>query len=157
MADLTEAEIFSCLAENFRLAAENCDKLARTPRRGPIYKELRDQLKLIEGAARQAAYWRSDSRWLKVGLDMAKCHRSVGDWLRGPKDPVTGQHRPIPPGQLNPLMKMMADSLRNLHRAAEDLRTKATGTTGTILPEAYRIPKPMRKTASGLIIPAGVQ
>jgi hypothetical protein len=73
MGALTEPEIFDCLRTNFRLAANLCVELATKPRKGPNYNKLREALKLIEGAARQAAYWRSDARWLQIGLQMAEC------------------------------------------------------------------------------------
>ena len=38
MGALTEVEIFSCMAENLRLAAQHADDLAVKPFKGPIYE-----------------------------------------------------------------------------------------------------------------------
>src|ERR1700751_4496145 len=63
----TEADIFD-LSENFRLAAEDCEKLARLPKKGRAYTSLRNKLELLEGACRQAVAWRDDARWLHIGM-----------------------------------------------------------------------------------------
>ena len=169
MGALTEVEIFSCLTSNFKLAAEHCEDLAKLPRKGPTYKKLRDELKLLEGACRQAAYWRQDARWLQIGLYMEEVHKRAGGWLRGYKNQA-GQHITIREGQLHPLFMKLADNLRKGQAAAERLRNRKTGIAGTILPKPMRAPhrdtRPVqvmlppsapgeRRTASGLIIPAG--
>lgn len=155
MGALTEREIFSCLSENFRLAAESCDELARVPAKGPVYLKLREQLKLIEGACRQAAYWRGDSRWLRVGLLMAEAHKRAGGWLRGIKDSKTGRTIKVAPGHLHPLFVMLGDNLRQARASAERLRTAATGRVGLILPPGYEVQGPRNRVGSGLILPAG--
>lgn len=140
MGQLTEQEIFDCLSTNFRLAAEDCEKLARLPRKGPTYTALRDRLGLLEGACRQAAAWREDSRWLTIGLYMAECHKRAGEWLRGIKV-APGQPRvKVAPGHMHPLFNKLAENLRSAHAMAEDFRTKATGKMGTILPEVQAAP-----------------
>lgn len=139
-AALTEVEIFDCLRTNFHLAAENCEKLAVRPKEGMIYRNLRDQLKLLEGACRQAAYWRGgDARWLKIGLYMAEAHKRAGDWLRGIKQP-DGSRTPLAPGHRHPLFMKLADNLRAAHARAEEYRTKKTGRIGPILPVAQEAP-----------------
>lgn len=160
MGDLTEPEIFDCLSDNFRKAAQLCEDLARHPRKGPNYLSLRDSLKLIEGACRQAAYWREDSRWLKIGLLMEEAHKRAGEWLRGVKMP-NGARVKLAEGHLHPCFVQLADNLRKGHAKAEEFRTRATGRLGTILPVVA--PGPHRDTrpvgyrrASGLFIPAGV-
>ncbi len=167
MAKLTEAEIFDCLETNFRLAAEHCEDLAKLPRKGPTYKKLCDELKLIEGACRQAAVWREDSRWLRLGLMMEEAHKRAGDWLRGIAQPGGGRI-PIAEGVRHPLFMKLAENLRAGLIRAQETRHNATHTRGIILPPT--LPGPHRDTVpvgwtaalnganhngSGLIIPAG--
>jgi hypothetical protein len=160
MGNLTEREIFSCLAENFRLAAEDCDKLATRPRKGRAYSSLRDKLELVEGACRQAAYWREDTRWLQIGQMMAEAHKRAGDWLRGIKVEGSPVRVKIAPGHMHPLFVKLAENLRAAQARAEEFRTKATGKIGTILPEAQpaphrdTVPTGWRKTGS-LYVPDG--
>lgn len=140
MGQLTEQEIFDCLSTNFRLAAEDCEKLAKLPRKGPTYSSFRDKLELLEGACRQAAAWREDSRWLTIGLYMAECHKRAGDWLRGIKVAPDRPRVKIAPGHMHPLFQKLAEHLREAHAKAEEFRTKATGKMGTILPEVQAAP-----------------
>lgn len=161
MGNLTEAEIFDCLSTNFRLAAEDCDKLAKLPRKGPTYRSLRDKLELIEGACRQAAYFRQDSRWLQIGLFMAEAHKRAGDWLRGIKVPGQPVRVKIAPGHMHPLFTKLAENLRAAQARADEFKTKATGKIGTILPEAQpaphrdTVPTGWRKSSGGLFVPEG--
>lgn len=151
MGALTEPEIFSCLTENFRLAAQHCEDLAKLPRKGPTYKKLRDELKLIEGAARQAAYWRQDTRWLQIGMMMAEAHKRAGGWLRGIRSD-NGMWRKLPPGVLHPYFMKLAENLRAGQKLAEQFRDARTGIIGTILPPAYSRPS-VRKSNGGVILP----
>ena len=144
MGCLTELEIFDCLSANFKLAAEHCDDLAKLPRKGPTYRKLREELKLLEGASRQAAHWRGDARWLQIGLYMEEVHKRAGAWLRGYKLP-NGQRVTHREGTLHPLFTKLAENMREGRRAAERLRTARTGRIGLILP------KP-----GTLILPAGM-
>ena len=158
MGALTEQEIFSCLSENFRLAAEDCEKLARVPRKGLIYQSLRDKLELLEGACRQAAHWRGDSRWLQIGLYMAKAHELSGEWLRGIRVTPNAPRVKIAAGHMHPLFVKLAENLRAAQAKAEEYRTKATGKMGTILPAVQAAPHrdtiPVGWRASGgLIVP----
>lgn len=157
MTDLTEPEIFDCLFENAKKAAEHCDKLAWAPLRGPVYVQFREELKLVEGACRQAAAWRGDTRWLRIGLMMAEAHRRSGNWLRAytSKDGRAAA---------NPLFMKLAENLRALEKQAEGLKTQATGrasmTQGPILPAPiegpHRDTRPVQvKTPGGLILPPG--
>lgn len=166
MGALTETEIFSCMADNLRLAAIDCDLLATEPLKGPIYDRFRRELKLVEGCCRQASAWREDTRWLPIGLQMEECHRRAGEWLRGEKMP-DGSRRLIPYGQKHPLFLKLAANLRALHMVVEALRTRATGRIGMILPDAMPgphrehrpqrvlIPPGLSQRASGLIVPSG--
>ena len=166
MSALTEQEIFNCLTENFRLAAEHCTLLASLPMRGPAYELLVAELGLIEGAARQAAYWRDDAGgagaplgfagthgfealhsdtgdpgWLEVAHMMGECHKRAGNWLRG--------HHP------RSLFLKLAGVLRECHRKAELRRTSATGKRGHIRPPVR--PGPHRDTRPvSVVTPGGI-
>ena len=177
MASHTEVEIFDCLKTNLRLAAQSCDKLAVSPRKGPIYAKLRDELRLVEGACRQAAFWRGgDARWLKIGMFMAEAHKRAGGWLRGipydvqtPEGGTVVRHKPIAMGEKHPLFVKLAENLRFCRELAVKLRDKATGVIGAVLPEPVNngrrvgapvsvagLPPGMLRTASGLIVPQGM-
>lgn len=141
----SEQEIFDRLASSLKAAADACDNLAARPHMKFQYTRLRSHLRLIEGAARQAAHWREDARWLKVGLDAAEAHARAGSWLRS--------HTP------RKYFTVLATSLRKLQAAAERLKTAPTGRVGVILPPNLapraRPAASMRwtATASGLLIP----
>ena len=158
---LTEIEIFECLEVNFRDAADNCEKLATSPKRGQTYLKLREQLKFIESAARQAGYARGgDARWLQIGLMVAEAHKRAGDWLRGVKQPGGG-YRPIPEGQKHPLFMRLAEILRDGQRKSERLRDQKTNRLGPILPRAQRLgsqrettPVGWTRSSGGVFIPA---
>lgn len=158
MGNLTEREIFDCLSTNFRLAAEACEKLAVSPRTGPTYAILREKLELIEGACRQAAVWRQDTRWLAIGMAMAEAHKRAGGWLRGVK--VGGVTVKLADGHRHPLFLKLAENLRAGERKSIELRDKKTGRVGMILPTPGRaerrdvVPVGWRRP-SGIIIPAG--
>jgi hypothetical protein len=166
MGALTEPEIFSCLSANFKLAAEHCEDLSKLPRKGPTYLKLRAELKLLEGACRQAAYWRQDARWLRIGLYMEEVHKRAGEWLRGYKLP-SGQRVTHREGTIHPLFMKLAENLRAGQQQAERLRERKTGRSGTILPKAMPAPhrdtRPVQvlmpdgfqKRRSGLIVPSG--
>lgn len=162
MAKLTEAEIFDCLETNFRLAAEHCEDLAKLPRKGPTYKKLIEELKLCEGACRQAAVWREDSRWFPIGLLMEEAHKRAGNWLRGVPQPGGGS-RPLAEGVLHPCFMKLADNLRLALKLAMQTKTQATHHRGMILPA--QLPGPHRdtvpvgwtpalaRTSGGIILP----
>lgn len=162
MGALTETEIFSQLSQNFNLAAEHCEDLAKLPAKGPTYRKLIQELKLIEGCCRQASAWREDTRWLNIGLMMAEAHKRAGDWLRGYK--TDGVRIKIAEGQLHPMFMKLAENLRAGQKLAEQFRTQRTGRVGMILPEP--LPGPFRetrqhrvmlpRTPGGIIIPSGV-
>lgn len=160
MGALTEREIFDCLSTNFRLAAEDCEKLAVTPVRGPIYYNLREKLELLEGACRQASVWRQDTRWLQIGLAMAEAHKRAGDWLRGIKVPGAYGRVKLAEGHIHPLFKKLAENLRAGQKKSEELRDKRTGKVGMILPSMPSAPRrdtmPVGwRRPSGIIVPAG--
>lgn len=159
MGQLSETEVLDCLKSNLRLAAQSCDQLAVAPRTGAPYAALRDQLRLVEGACRQIAYLRGgDTRWLAIGMYMAKAHKFAGDWLRGVKQP-NGARVKIAPGQIHPYFTKLASNLRAAYAKAEELRARATNQIGPILPRPG--PAPHRDTRpagwsrspGGLIVP----
>lgn len=139
MGALTEIEIFGAMEESMRKAAEACDRLANGCRGGE-YVDLRKNLKLAEGACRQASQWREDTRWLNLGIQMAEAHKRAGDWLRA-KEPSWR-------------FRGLAQILRQGVLRAHSLKTKATGTRGMILPDVapapFRENKPMQ-----VILPEG--
>jgi hypothetical protein len=160
MGDLTEREIFDCLEDNFRQAAENAEKLAHVPRKGPVYAQFRENILLIEGACRQANYWRQDARWLDIAKWCGVVHQTCGDWLRGIK--VKGQPRiKLAAGHLHPNFMRARDRLQACHKVAIAFRDKKTNRVGMILPTP--LPGPHRdtrptgwtSTGSGLLVPAG--
>jgi hypothetical protein len=159
MGQLSEIEVLDCLKSNLRLAAQSCDTLAVSPRKGPAYSALRDQLRLVEGSCRQIAYLRGgDARWLAIGMYMAKAHKFAGDWLRGIKQP-NGARIKLAPGQIHPHFTKLASNLRAAYVKAEELRAHATNRIGPILPAPG--PAPHRDTRpagwsrspGGLIVP----
>jgi hypothetical protein len=168
MSALTETEIFGCLSENLRIAAEDCRKLAWHPRRGLVYNRFRQSLQLAEGACKQAYYWRDyDSRWLDLGRIMHWAHERAGDWIRGPIVNVAG-------GTLytggskesrkaaHPRFQKLAEELEHMHRTTEQVKTLATSRSGPILPEVvpgpHRDTRPVQvMTPGGIILPPGWQ
>lgn len=152
MGALTEVEIFDRLHDSFGRAADCCERLAKLPAKGPTYVVLREQLKLLEGACRQAGFWRGDSRWFNIGRRMEEVHQKAGDFLR--------QHRP----QI--CFLQLAQFLRQLAWITDKTRHAATGRRGDILPT----PKPVHRdtrpvhvhtprettTPGGIIVPQGV-
>ena len=162
MGRLTETEIFDCLVTNFRLAAEHAKLLATSPRKGPTYDLLRKELSLVEGACRQSAAWREDSRWLPIGLLMEEAHKKAGDWIRGIKMP-DGSRVKYPNRILFELFTKLSENLSELHRAAIARRDARTGKLGIILPKPqpgpHRDTRPVgwngSVTQGGLILPPG--
>lgn len=148
MSDLTEHEIFRRLSDSFREAAEHCEALAVQINRikGQRYVKLREHLKLIEGACRQASMWRGDSRWLQIGQFAAGCHEKCGNWLRFHTK--------------GPMFLKLAENMRMMQKAAEQMRDAATGVRGPILPELPKYQPVNRsvqvRTPGGLILPPGV-
>lgn len=165
MGALTETEIFDRLTSSFKLAAELCEDLAKTPVGGQTYDRFRKELRLIEGCCKQAAAWREDSRWLPIGVMMSQCHQKAGDWLRGLKLD-DGTRVKIANGQLHPMFLKLAENLRGFAALAERTRTSATGRTGIILPDmlpgphrdtvpvGYRAPP--KVTPGGILLPESV-
>lgn len=145
MSDLREAEIFDRLISSFRAAAEHCEALAQQEHRikGQRYNRLRTELALIEGASRQAAMWRGDTRWLPIGRFANECHRRCGNWLRKREAPV--------------LFTKLAENMRMMLTAAQRMKDARTGVRGPIVPEQPKYePTLMQvRTPGGIILPPG--
>lgn len=127
MGDLTEKEIFDCLETNLRECAGYCVRMARGDR-GDIYVRFRRKMKLIEGACRQAAMWRGDSRWLPFGIKIHEAQERVGKWLR---------EHPFEPRKLVALAALLEQS----YHGAIKLKEARTNRTGLILPMPGRGPQ----------------
>jgi len=146
VSDLRETDIFDRLITSFREAAEHCEALALQQNRitGQRYVKLREHLMLIEGACRQAAMWRDDYRWLKIGQYAADCHKKCGDWLR-----FRTRGR---------MFNLCAENMRMMLKAAQQMKDQATGVRGPILPGTPKYEPENRQVqvrTSGLILPAG--
>ncbi len=143
MGALTEIEIFDQLETSFRSAIELCDLLAVAPLKGHIYRKFRDHLKLIEGCCKQANCWREDTRWLQFIAFTRETHQRAGDWLRGYKTKRPDGsffYVPISMGEKHQCFVVLADILRNMHKSAEQIRTKRTNKVGMILPAPLAAP-----------------
>lgn len=156
MGALTEVEIFSRMKESFGFAIEAAEHLARYPLKGLNYDKLRKNLRLIEGCCKQANTWREDTRWLVFIQLTSECHQRAGDWLRGLKQ--NGIRIKIADGELHPAFVMLAENLRAMEQAAEQIKTKRTNRVGMILPEPLAAPhrdtRPVGfRRPSGLIVP----
>ncbi len=166
MGATTETDIFDCLKDNFRKAADCAERLASAPRIGPLYRELREALRLVEGSCRQAGNWRQDARWFVIGRSVAYAHHLAGEWLRGIKL-SNGTRLKLAAGHRHPAFLKLAENLRMGAKRAEEFQNRATGRIGLILPK--ELPGPHRETRpvhvsvppelrrpSGLIVPAGM-
>lgn len=161
MGALTEIEIFDQMRTSLTLAIEQCEDLARLPAKGATYVKLRDNLRLIEGCCRQASAWREDTRWLNFAFMLGEVHKKAGDWLRGYQH--NGMRIKMAPQHIGPLFLVLANNLRGVYALTDQIKNKATGRRGMILPEMG--PTPFRetrqhrvvlpRTPGGIIIPAG--
>jgi hypothetical protein len=121
--------------------------LAMLPAQGPTYLKLIQELKLVEGAARQVQFAREDARWGMFAYEMNRFHERIGDAIRSHK--------------AREIFMRMAEMMEFCLARCEELRTAATGRRGMILPKPQ--PGPHRETRpvhitrpSGLIVPDGV-
>ena len=78
---LSEHEIITQHQSSLRQARELCVQLQRnaveTSPRGLRYIELTETCKRLEGSARQAAHWRGDARWLRLGIFYSQVQKRV--------------------------------------------------------------------------------
>lgn len=154
MGNLTETEIFDCLMSNFRMAGENCMKLATCREKGKSLTELRKQLKLIEGSLTQLSRFRLDARWLPIGIQVGKAIDLSSTWIR--------KYRYKNDKFLYELFMGLGEFMAFGYSFTQDLKSQKTGTSGPILPGhmALRDTKPinspaMRISHGGIIIPNG--
>lgn len=140
---LTEVEILDCLGSNLMLAADRCKQIAQYPKSARPFTEMRASLKLAEGAARQAAHWRGDIRWLRPALYLEQAHQLARTWLHRP----SVESKRLFKGLAAALIQMAKDLLR--------LETMATGTKGLIL-TPYAVTNPLSKIAGKTRIPVGL-
>lgn len=149
---LTEPEIFGCLRENLRVAAEDCRSLAWHPRRGLVYARFSRSLGLVEGACRQAYYWRGyDARWLILAQKMAEAQKRAGDWVR---DYASKDGRK----EAHPMFQKLAEVLEYALSLADRTQTMATYRVGPIMPPTLEAPhrdtRPVQViTPGGIILP----
>lgn len=144
MTALTEQDILQRFEQSFKEALDACDWLAKNADpmwlapRGIWYRRLKTAMSELEGCARQMAAFRSDTRWLPLGIIYgAKASRLAQKyfvkmrWLKFRELRVLFEH--------------------GFHRAKEITESK-TGTTGMILPKRtdflilpdHRVPYPNR-------------
>jgi hypothetical protein len=148
MTVTAEQEIKDLFYSELRGAIEDCEALAKLPVRGPTFIRMRERLKKIENCCRQMAAWRADTRWLPIGILMEGAHQISRKW-------IVKHHK-------RQLFMTLADRLRLLLNASEDLDRRATGRLGMILPPVMPAPirtesRPVQVLAprSGLILPPG--
>lgn len=133
MGALTEPEIFDRMSSSLREAGDCCMRLAAPRPRGQTYDSLRRHLRFAGDCCRQAAYWRDDARWLTIDHTLSEAHRVAGGWLRGYRD-ESGRRVMYSQATISDLFMRLAQNIAMLYNHAADLRDKATGRTGTILP-----------------------
>lgn len=157
MGDLTEREIFDCIASNAREAASHCETLAKSPQEGETYDALRKNLELIEGACRQASAWRGDTRWLPLGRTMAQASSLIAEWVRGRK--AGGLRVMLAPKHTFQCFMALADNLRGAAEGMKKLQHERTNRIGAILPQMlegpHRDTRPVGFTRSmgGVLVP----
>lgn len=155
------------MAENCRLAGENCIRLAISPYKGKAYDDFWNEIESLVGCCRQAAAWRQDARWYTFEEWLIGVRMRSGRWLRGVKV-GPGPSLRIPQNEIQTLFLRVAHKLAGKFAEINDMRDKATGRLGMILPkpvETFRetrqhrvadLPQAMRKAPSGLIVPSGI-
>lgn len=118
----TEQEIIDCYRGALRGAIDDCRLLEILPAQGPSFVRMRESLKLVENCCRQMAVWRDgDARWLPIGIMMEMVHQKSRSW--------------IVDHEIRLKFRLLGQNLMRLEEAARDLETRATGRTGSILPE----------------------
>lgn len=122
---LTEADILDRYEQSLGEADRACQQLGRNADpeylalRSPDYLSLQDSLKLLEGCCRQMSAFRSDARWIKLGVMYARAMRIVRSLFEKQKWQSFREIRPL---------------FRNGLVIMEDLRDKRTGKAGPVLP-----------------------
>lgn len=124
---ITENEILSRHSQALGDARDSCQQLGRNADpeylapRGHHYAELKRSLMALEGSCRQMAHYRSDARWLRLGI-------VYGRAMRGAQAKFVGQRW----SWFKALMPLFENGMRSM----TDLREMKTGrlTTSPILP-----------------------
>lgn len=131
MAGLNEQECLDRLRQAFGEAVRDCRGMARDPQRGFHYISFMTSMRLLEGACRQVAHCREDTRWMEFANRMMPTVAKAGEWLRA--YPVTTDSNPA-----SMLFNMLADVLEAKLKEADRIQHMATGRTGMILPAYMR-------------------
>jgi hypothetical protein len=130
MSSLTEKEVLDRHVQALGEAHRACQALGRNANneylapRGQDYGELREALEALEGSARQMSHFRSDARWIRLGVLYAKVMRTAQASFVA----ATIDYRRW--NDFNKLMPLFVNGKRQLH----DLQAR-TGVTGPILPQ----------------------
>ena len=147
---LTESDLIQRHAQSLREAHGACQKLGLNADptyiapRGHLYAELKRALEHLEGSCRQLAAFRSDARWIKLGIVYAKTTRAA-------QKAMVGQRwlwfRDLMPLFENGMRRM--DELRNMRtgRLSSDAILPANPSSWLNLPDhkpALRPPVPKR-------------
>ena len=152
---IDERVVLDRLKGNLRMAAENVGRLSSFPFRGLIWVATRRQLRDVAEDCRAVGHLRGgDSRWLTVAYMVDEASERAG---RNVHNSVSKAQRVA----MHPFFVRLGEILLALHVKIIELETKATGTSGPILPPVLQDPgvrhHPVAFTRpSGLIIPAGI-
>lgn len=142
--DLSQNEVWDRLRTSMRSAIDLCGKLAAEPAQGPNYLKIIQELRFIEGASRQMATMRADSRWTWFGFEMARFHDRIGDAIRAQNARSVFTH--------------MQGVIRDYLTKAEKAKDAKTGRRGPILPRERAGPLRHRpvyyRAPSGLLLPS---
>ena len=115
---LTESDILQRHAQSLREAHGACQKLGLNADpdylapRGHLYTEVKQALEHLEGSCRQMAAFRSDSRWVRLGVIYAIA-------MRGAQKAMVGQRW----AWFSQLMPLFENGARHM----DDLRDARTG------------------------------
>lgn len=156
MGALTEVEIFDCIATNVAIAADCCDQMATRPTRGVPFIKFREACANVEGACRQASQWRSDTRWLPMGLMMEKCHQLALKWITGFKAEPRRPRIAVSERDKHQGFVKMAENLRFAAEAMKILKNSKTGKIGMILPDTSRGPTRTQGRPMQVLLPEGM-
>lgn len=144
VSNLSETDIFDRLRTSLRAAIQHTKDLAFLPAQGPTYLKLIEELKLIEGAARQAQFWRQDMRWGVVANEMEAFHQKIGQAIRS--------------HQARRIFLRMAEMMQFFLDRANELQNAKTGRMGAILPKVqpgpHRETRPVHISKGGIILPS---
>lgn len=146
MSNLTEQDILQKFDQSFKEARDACEWLAKNQDpmwlapRGIWYRRLKTAMQELEGCARQMAAFRSDTRWLPLGIIYgAKASRLAQTYFVKMNWKGFGE-----------LIKLFNHGAYRAKQIAED----KTGVSGMILPKRtdflilpdHRVPTPNRGT-----------